>query len=149
MLSECIELEEKLFNRRVTKFMKICGDVDSRELRQGMKIVFEFSSCLEKTRYCQKKLDCGHTATRKTKPKKIKKTPFKEAVEINNTQNVDTEHIDTSQNNILESSGNQDGTESEQELTDLAEILANLIMLIVIEQDLYSHGETSDTTNTC
>ena len=46
MLSECIELEEKLFNHRVTKFMKICGDVDSRELRQGMKIVFEFSSCL-------------------------------------------------------------------------------------------------------
>ena len=29
MLSECIELEGKLFNRRVTKFMKICRHVDS------------------------------------------------------------------------------------------------------------------------
>ena len=30
MLSECIELDEKLFNRRVTKFMKICVDVNFR-----------------------------------------------------------------------------------------------------------------------
>ena len=29
MLSECIELEGKLFNRRVTKFIKICRHVDS------------------------------------------------------------------------------------------------------------------------
>ena len=29
MLSECIGLEGKLFNRRVTKFMKICRHVDS------------------------------------------------------------------------------------------------------------------------
>ena len=29
MLRECIELKGKLFNRRVTEFLKICGDVDS------------------------------------------------------------------------------------------------------------------------
>ena len=93
--------------------------------------------------------------TRNCRRKKIKKTPFEEAVKINKTQNVDNEHIDTSQNNILESSANQDGTENEQELTELAEILANLIKddippaLNVSEQDLCSHGETSNTTNMC
>ena len=29
MLRECIELKGKLFNRRVTEYLKICGDVDS------------------------------------------------------------------------------------------------------------------------
>ena len=29
MLRECIELKGKLFNRRVTEFLKICRDVDS------------------------------------------------------------------------------------------------------------------------
>ena len=29
MLRECIELKGKLFNRRVTVYLKICGDVDS------------------------------------------------------------------------------------------------------------------------
>ena len=53
MLSGCIELEGKFCNRRVTKFMKTCGNVDSRELRHGMKIDFEFSNCLQ-TSYCQK-----------------------------------------------------------------------------------------------
>ena len=131
--------------------MKICGDVDSRE---GIKIDFEFSNCL-KNKLLSKKLDCGHIATRKGKRKKIKKTPFEEVVEINNTQNVDNKHIDASQNNILKSSANQDGIEDEQELTDLAEILANLIKddippaLDVSEQDLCSNGETSNTTNTC
>ena len=54
-----------------------------------------------------KRLDCGHIVTRKSKHKKIKKTtPFEEVVEINNTQKVDNEHIDTLQNNILESLSN-------------------------------------------
>ena len=70
-----------------------------------------------------KRLDCDHIATRKSKHKKIKKTaPFEVVVEINNTQNVDNEHIDTLQNNILKSLSNQDRTESEHQLTDLAEI---------------------------
>ena len=29
MLRECIELKGKLFNRRVTEYLKICRDVDS------------------------------------------------------------------------------------------------------------------------
>lgn len=89
--------------------MKICGDVDARELQQGMKIYFEFSS------YCQKKLDCDHITAFNSRRKKIKKTPFEEAVEINNNQNIVNEHIDISQNNILESSANQNGKENEHE----------------------------------
>ena len=67
-----------------------------------MKIDFEFSNCL-KNKLLSKKLDCGHITIRKSRRKKIKKTPFEGAVQINNTQNVDNGHIDTSQNNILES----------------------------------------------
>ena len=153
MLSECVELEGKLFNRRVTKFMKIHRDVDSRELRQGIKIDFEFSNCLN-NKLLSKKIDCGLIMIRKSRYKKIKKTPFEGAVRINNTQNVDNGHIDISQNNILQSSENQDGTKNEHELTDLAEILANLIKddippALNVSEDLCSHGETSNTTNTC
>ena len=153
MLSEFIRLEGKLFNRRFTKFKKIRRDVDSRELRQGMKIHFEFSNCL-KNKLLPKKLDCGHITIRKGRRKKIKKTPFEGAVQRNNTQNFDNERIDTSQNNILEGSANQDGTENEHELTDLAEILANVIKdnippaLNASEQNLCLHGETSNTNNT-
>ena len=87
--------------------------------------------------------------------KKIEKTVFQEAVEINNAQKVDNEQIDTSKNNIPESSSNQDGTENEHELIDLAKILANLIKdkiqatFNVNEQDLCAHDETSNTNNTC
>ena len=107
------------------------------------------------TSYCQKKLDCGHITKCNSRRKKIRKTPFEETVEISNTQNVENKPIDTSQNNILESSVNQDGTKNEHEVTNLAEILANLIKdnippsLNVSEQDLCSHGETSNTTNKC
>ena len=110
-------------------------------MRQGITIDFEFSSCL-KNKLPSKKLDCGHITIRKSRRKKIKKTPFEGVVQINNTQNVDNGHIGTSQNNILKSSANQDGTENEHELIDLAEILANLIKddispaLNVSEQDL-------------
>ena len=61
--------------------------------------------------------------------------------------------MDTSKNNIRESSANQDGKESEHKLTDLAQILAILIkddippFLNVSEQDLCSHIEMSNTTN--
>ena len=74
---------------------------------------------------------------------------------MNSSQNVDNEHLDTLQNNILKSSANQDGTESEQNLTDLVEIVANLIKddipptLNVSEQDLCSYGEMSNTTYAC
>ena len=89
-----------------------------------------------------KKFDCGHITTRNSRRKKIKKTPFEEAAEINNIQKVDNKHVDTSQNNTLKSSANQDGTENEDKLTDLAGILPNLIIdnipsaLNVTEQDL-------------
>ena len=84
MLSEYIELEATLFIRRVTKFTKISGDVDSLKLRKGRKIEFEFSNCL-KNKILSKKLDCGHLATRKGRRKKINKPPLEEAVDTSNT----------------------------------------------------------------
>lgn len=74
----------------------------------------------------KKKLDCGHITTSNSRRKKIKKNPFEESVEISNTPKVDNKHINTSQNNILESSASRGGTENEHKSTDLAEILANL-----------------------
>ena len=52
-------------NRRITKSMKICGNVDSRELRQGIKIDFEFSNIIQSKLF--KKLDCGHSKRKKRK----------------------------------------------------------------------------------
>ena len=92
-----------------------------------------------------KRLDCDHIATRKSKRKKIKKTTLsQEVVEIKNTQNFDNEDIDTLQNNILKSLANQDRTESECDLTDLAEILANLIKddippALMLVNKIYAH----------
>ena len=103
----------------------------------------------------EKKLDCGHITTSNSRRKKIKKTPFEESVEISNTPKVDNKHINTSQNNILESSANRGCTENEHESTDLVKILANLTKghippaLSVSKQDLCSHGETSNTTDAC
>ena len=48
----------------------------------------------------------NYDTTRIGMRKKIEKTPFQEAVEINNAQNVDNEHTDTSKSNIPESSAN-------------------------------------------
>ena len=84
MLSEYIELEATLFIRRVTKFTKISGDIDSLELGKGRKIEFEFSNCL-KNKILSKKLDCGHLATRKGRRKKIKKPPLEEAADTSST----------------------------------------------------------------
>ena len=93
-----------------------------------MKIDFEFSNCLQNKliQKKKKKLDCGNITTSNSRRKKIKKTPFEESVEISNTPKVDNIHINTSQNNILESLASRGGTENEHESTDLAEILANL-----------------------
>ena len=66
-LSECIELEGNLYNRRITKFMEICdSDVDSRELREGMKTDFEFSNTIQNM-LLFKKLDCCHSKRKKIK----------------------------------------------------------------------------------
>ena len=51
--------------------------------------------------------------TQNSRREKFKKNPFEEAIEISNTQNGDNKYINTSQNNILESAANQDGTENE------------------------------------
>ena len=69
--------------------MKICGDVDSRELRQGIKIDFKLSNCLQ-NKLMSKKLDYGHITSCNSRCKKIKKTSFEEVVEISNTQNLIT-----------------------------------------------------------
>ena len=96
MLSECIEVEGRLLNRRVNKFMKIWWDVGSATRYDNWFWVSKLF-----TKLVSRKLDCDDITTRNSRCIKIYKTPFEEAVEISNTQNVDNTRIDASQNNVL------------------------------------------------
>ena len=139
MLSEYMEMEGKLFNHRVTKFIKImprCWFPSTATSYENWFWIFKLSK--------------KHVTVQKNSNvvailRKIKNTPFEEAVDINNTQNADTEHIDNSQRLAywhMQSSTNPGSTKNEHKLTGFEKILANLIKnkippaLNIIEQDL-------------
>ena len=70
MLGKCRKLKGKLFDRRITKFMKISGGDNSRGLRQCVETNFEFSNCLQ-NKLLSKQLNCDHISRRNSKYKKI------------------------------------------------------------------------------
>ena len=51
LLTAYTELEDKLFNRRIVKFMKVCSTVSLKTIRTKMNLEYEFSRTC-KIDYC-------------------------------------------------------------------------------------------------
>ena len=145
LLTAYTELEDKLFNRRIVKFMKVCSTVSLKTIRTKMNLEYEFPRDLQ-NRLLSHQISHNYINTRRFKQKSQ-----------NNNESFTTSSliVETNKEQTKIENGLSDETTSERtnDLSDLANILANLTAddippaQNINSQELRSQGETSGIEN--
>ena len=141
LLTAYTKLEDKLFNRQIVKFMKVCSTVSLKTIRTKMNLEYEFSRDL-KNRLLSHQISHNYINTRR----------FKQKSQNNNESLITSSLIvETNEEQTKIENGLSDETTSERtnDLSDLANILADLTAddippaQYTNSQELRSQGETS------